>query len=176
MKRTPRKGVRSFHQPFGIVPMQAKEIFVGKALDVLEAGLHAQCIDELNQRVLALATHNIVYVLRIQCGIGIDGRKVAAPDNRDARMKPPNFTRGFHCSYHLWAWHDRDAQELDIALVDKTKNISDGVAVDVAIYDLVLFTAFQHGCQSQNRNGEAAVTWLGGRRVKKDNHLRTAAR
>ncbi len=53
---------------------------------------------------------------------------------------------------------------------DEIENDVDWIVVEVAVDDLVLFTAFEHSGDGQDRQRKAAVAWPGCAGIEEDDH------
>ena len=106
MKWRPGKFVGPAHWAPGIVAVEAELVFVGEAEDGVERALSTKRGEQLSQGVFALAAHGEVDVLCVKRGLGVEGRKVAAPGNANMRTQAPHLAADFHRRNHLRAGHN----------------------------------------------------------------------
>ena len=157
MKGRPGKFVRAFHGPLWVGAMKAEDVFVAETEDRFEPSLSTQRVDQLKQSVFALATDYIVDVLRVQRGIRIKRREVAAPDDAHLGRRRRISRRGFHGCHHLRPGHAGNAKKLDLVHVDGAYDRSGGIIFQIAIDDPVFFAAFEHGGKRKHGQREPAV-------------------
>src|SRR6185369_8852784 len=100
------KSVRRLHEPFRIVPVQAKHVAIGESLDCIKLAFAAQSVQQFEEGVLTLAANCVVDVLRVECGVGVDGREVASPYDGNARAQLANIAAILHAGGHLRTGHD----------------------------------------------------------------------
>ena len=68
-----------------------------------------RCLDQFEERVLALAAHHEIDVLGVQRGVGVERREVAAPNDGHLRILLAKRAAQRHRRHHLRSRHHRDA-------------------------------------------------------------------
>ena len=171
MKRRPGIGVGRFHQPFGIVFVKAKDVFVGEAENTFASTIAANRVEQFEKRFLPLAADDVVYIAGIQRGIGVNRRKISTPDDWQLRVLLFNFLASRDRCGHLRPGHHGHSQEFDIVLPNQVENRFRGIVVHVAIHNLIFFAAFQNGCEGHHRERKAAIARFCGAGIEEHNHL-----
>jgi len=170
VERRPGKRVGRLHEAFGIVPVEAEDIFIGKAEDFVAGAIAAKGVDQFEKRVFALAADDVVDVARIESGVGVGGREVATPHDGQFRVALPDLAARGDGRNHLRTGHDRNAQEFDVIVGDEFKDGCRGVFVHVAVDDLVVFTALEDGSEGHDGKRKAAIAWPRSAGIEKDDH------
>src|SRR5258705_1826521 len=176
MEGMPWEFVRTLHRPFGVIAGEAEDVFIRETEDRFEGTVTSDRIEEFEDGVFALSANDVVNVFRVERGVGIDRREVAAPDDLDVGMQAADLAGGLHCCDHLWAGHDGDTEKFDVVSGDELKNNLERVVVEVAVDDLILFASFEHGRNGQYRKRETAVARAGRAWGEEDDHICTRSK
>ena len=96
--------------------MKAEGVLVAEPEDGLERALSSQRVDKLKQRIFTLAADHVVDVLRIERGVRIERREVAAPDDAHMGAQAANLAAGLHGRHHLRPRHAGNAQQLNLVI------------------------------------------------------------
>ncbi len=121
--------------------------------------------------VLALTANDVVDILRVERGVGIDGREVAAPDDLNLRVQAADLFRCLHRGDHLRTGHDGDADHLNVVLRDEVEDDFNWIVVEIAVDDLIFFAALKHGRDGQDRERKTAIAWSGSSWIEEDDHF-----
>jgi len=170
VERRPGKRVGRLHETFGIVAVEAEDIFVGKAEDFVEGAIATEGVDQFEKCVFALAADDVVDVARVESGVGIGGGEIAAPDDGQFRVALTDFAACSDGRSHLRTGHDRNAEEFDVIVSDDFQDCCRGIFVHIAVDDLVVFTALENGSEGHDGKRKAAIARPGSARIEKDDH------
>jgi hypothetical protein len=162
--RQRREGVRGPEVAIGVVP-DVPLVFPGEPGD---PGDHRgiagrgdrrrrrpgvrQAVEELAERVLALAADHVVDVRGVDRGVRVEGGEVAAPDDRHLGMGGADRGRELDRRADLRTGHDAHPHRGDgsrVALPEEGEGLLLHPRIDVAVEDLVVAGLVEHRAQGE---------------------------
>ena len=171
MIRRPGKIVRRFQRALGGVHVQAELVLEGHAADAGKIARAAQCVEQFEQRVFALALDHEIDIPGIERRPRYRAMRSSRP-TRWERADTFRETRGTpaiawsNCGPGITETPNNSTAMMLHQRVDGRPRIGIGVA----IHDFVLFAAFQHRAEMEHGKRQAPILRLGAARMEQDDH------
>ncbi len=131
-------------------------------------------VEQLAQRVFALAPNRVVDMRSVEGGLGADRRKVAAPDDRHRRRGRPQCLRKCNRGSQLWTAHDTDTNSVDAPAGDGLERGGDKVPIDIAVDERGVVVPFQARREIQDGQRKPGAAPRGDRGIDQEDLFRGA--
>src|SRR4051794_30462389 len=110
MIRQPRKIVRRLERPIAVVDVKTEIVLEGDPGNTAELPAFVDCLYQFEESAFPLTPDDDIDVRCIQGCIGVQGRKITAPDDRNAWILGTEFTAYGNSRLHLRTRHDGDGK------------------------------------------------------------------
>jgi hypothetical protein len=114
-------------------------------------------LQELRECRFSLPAHEIVHIGRVDGGIGIQRRKIAAPYDGHPRRLPAYGRRSADCRAHLRSSHDGDSHRIETPFAYGGADCLQVILVDIAIDDPPCAGGLERSREREQRKRKASL-------------------